>query len=251
MNQQNPNLINWLLSTGLDEQRARMYLAALSSGQASAKELAEKMKMNRTAIYDNIRVLEERGYITTIHEGNKKLFVPLHPKELYKRFQAQKEQLKDLLPDFLATYAETGNQPFVQMYTGKYAARNIYEDILTTAKEEYLYLSPSSLTYQNLDKAYITKWIDRRMKKNLASRSLRVKGKEMHDELFNKEKEYNRQIRFLPTYVDLKSTIYIYENNIGIISTAAEGSAFIIHSPDLSFSFRQIFNFLWSVSMKS
>ena len=58
----NTNLLAWLLSTGLDDQRARLYLSALGKGEATAKELAEDMGLNRTAVYDNLRVLEERGF---------------------------------------------------------------------------------------------------------------------------------------------------------------------------------------------
>lgn len=44
---------------------------------------------------------------------------------------------------------------------------------------------------------------------------------------------------------------YNYEKNIGVISTIKEGTSFIIHLADLSYSFLQISDFLWSVSMKS
>ena len=67
--------------------------------------------------------------------------------------------------------------------------------------------------------------------------------------VFSDEGKYLREIHYLPAYVDLRASIYIYGNNIGVISTAKEGAAFIIYSPDLAFSFKQIFEFLWSVSI--
>lgn len=248
----NNNLLAWLLSTGLDEQRAALYLAALSKGEATAGELATELKMGRTAMYDNLRVLEERGYIKTIRQGKRKLFVPLHPKELYKKFENQKEQLKDLLPDFLALYGNVSSQPFVQAFSGAYAAREVFEDILKVAKKDYVYFSPPDETVQTVDRDFIKKWIERRVKKGIMSRSLRVKSKSrIEDQLFNAEEPYLRQIRYLSGYVDLKSAVYIYENNIGVISTKKEGAAFIIHSPDLAYTLRQLFEFLWGISLKS
>lgn len=248
----NANIISWLLSTGLDEQRAGLYLAALGKGETSAKELANELGIGRTAVYDNLRVLEERGYVTTIMHGKRKMYVPLHPKELYKKFENQKNQLKDLLPDFLALYASKDAQPFVQLFQGPFAAREIFEDILRVTKKEYLYFSPQDLSLQTLDRAYIEKWIKRRVEKGLRSRSLRVKSHTVpNDPLFNAEAEYLRHIRYVPAYMDLKSSIYIYENNISVISTKKEGSAFIIYSPDLAYSFRQIFEFLWGICVKS
>ncbi len=245
----NSNLLSWLLSTGLDEQRAKIYLSVLSMGEASAKKIADNLGLRRTAIYDNLKFLEKRGYITIIKKGKRKFFVPLHPKELYKKINSQKQQLKDLLPDFLAAYATDTKQPFVQLFSGKYAAREIYEDILENTKDEYIYISPPQLTLQTVDKIYIKNWIKRRVKKGIKARALRMNsGLSKLDDLFLEEQKYLRQIRYLPSYIDLKATIYVYKNNVGVISTEKEGVAFIIQSPDLAHSLKQLFNFLWGIS---
>lgn len=242
------NMIAWLTSTGLDEQRAELYLAALSKGEATAAELADEMKMRRTAVYDNLRVLETRGYVQVIKHGKRHVFVALHPKELQKRFDHLRDQLKDLLPDFLSHYAGSSALPFTQMFQGPQAAREVFEDILKTAKEEYLYFSPQLLTAQMLDKKYIKAWVERRIKKGISSRSLRVKGKVVSDPFFSEERKALRQIRYLPGQVDLKASIYLYGDNIGILSTRQENVACIIHSSDLAYSLRQIFELLWGIS---
>lgn len=251
MKQFDSNLLTWLLSIGLDEQRARLYLAALSAGTASAKDLAADLGMKRTAVYDNLEHLKDKGLVKIVLEGKRKTFVALHPKELIKKIEGQKEQLKDLLPDFLSIYAGASKTPFVQMFTGKFAAREIYEDILRSAKDEYIYLSPPQLTARMVDADYMKKWIERRVKKKIRSRSLRVRGKDVSNiPEYNLQEKFLREIKYLPSNIDLKSSIYIYGNNIGVISTANEGAAFIIYSPDMAFSLREVFEFLWQVGMK-
>lgn len=246
----NPNLLAWLKEYGIDEQRAELYLAALGMGQAGAGTLAKAVGLHRTAIYDNLRVLEEKGLITSLYEGKRKLYVPLHPKELSKQVESQYKQLKDLLPDFLAAYAASGTQPFVQMFTGPKAAMQVYEDILATTKEAYIYLSPSTLTARMVNEREMKAWIQKRIAKGIRSRSLRVRGKDVpHVPEYNKRQEFLRDIRYLPTHMDLKAALYVYEHNIGVISTTTDGVAFIIHSPDLAYSLRQIFEFLWGIGM--
>jgi len=243
------NLLAWLASTGLDEQRAAIYLAALSRGEASAADLARDMHLARTAMYDNLQALEKRGLVKTVRHGKRLTYIPLHPKELLRKMENQKEQLKDLLPDFLSLFAEKAAAPFVQTFNGPLASREIFEDILRVAHGEYVYFSPPAETFKRIDRAYIAKWIGRRVQKGIRSRSLRVPAKEIKDALFAAGEEHLRQIRYLPAYVDLKSTIYIYGNNIGIISTKSEDAAFILYSPDLAFSLKQLFEFLWSISL--
>lgn len=244
------NLLAWLTEFGLNGHQAELYLAALAQGEATASSLATDLGLGRTAVYDRLRALEERGLIRTVSRGKRKVFVPLHPKELLRRAEQQRTQLQDLLPDFLSLYADRGRQPFVQLFTGPLAAREIYEDILESAKDEYVYFSPAALTLQNVDRRYIETWIGRRLRAGLRSRSLRVKAQEVPLPLFREGAKYQRQIRYLPAYVDLQAAIYIYGHNVGVIATRKEGACFIIHSPNLAYSFRQIFEFLWQISLK-
>jgi sugar-specific transcriptional regulator TrmB len=246
------NILSWLKSSGLDEQRANIFLALLSLGESTAKQISEKVKLGRTAVYDNLRILEEKGYAKSIRLGKRQKFVPTHPKELYKQYESKKQQLKELLPDFLALYAEKNSKPFAQLFEGPYAAREIYEDILRVGEKEYVYFSPSELTLQVVNRKFIEEWIKRRVATGIRSRSLRVKSKTVPNApIFNEETTYLRQIRYLNGFVDLKAAIYIYGNNIGVISTIKENSAFIMHSHDLAFSLKQIFEFMWQLSLKS
>jgi hypothetical protein len=80
---------------------------------------------------------------------------------------------------------------------------------------------------------------------------LRVKSKNVPQAIFSEETKYLRQIKYLPEYVDLNSTIYIYGENVGVISTRKEGSCFIIHSSDMAYSLKQVFEFLWGIGSKS
>jgi len=247
----NPTLHAWLVSTGLDDQRASIYLAALARGEASASDLATDLKMTRTTMYDNLRILEERGFIRLVQKGKRKTFVPLQPKALMTRMDAQRERLKDLLPDFLALVGGTSPASFAQSFTGPYAAREVFEDILKYAKGEYAYFSAPGETVQTVDRKFMESWVRRRVSKKIRSRSLRIKTRAAPSiTTFNEEMKYLRQIRYLPAYVDLKCSIYIYRDRIGVIGTRKEGTAYIIHSPDLAFSLSQLFEFLWGISVR-
>jgi sugar-specific transcriptional regulator TrmB len=247
----NSQLLAWLVTTGLDEHRAAIYLAALSRGEATAAELAKDLKMTRTTMYDNLRILEERGYVRTVRHGKRKTFVALQPKELSRRIDEQRDRLKDLLPDFLSLAAGSSSSSFAQTFIGQYASREIFEDILQHADGEYAYFSAPGETIRTVDRRFMEAWIKRRVAKKIKSRSLRIKTKAAPaNPIYTEEGPYLRQIRYLPAYVDLKCSIYLYDNRIGIISTSKEGAAYIIHSPDLAFSMKQLFEFLWGLGVR-
>lgn len=242
----------WLTNSGLSSERAEMYLALLRRGEAGASELAKDISVKRTAAYDNLQALEKAGYITVVKHGKRFRFVPIPPKRIYEKFAERTKELKALLPSFVAIGQQDVGKSMVERFEGKYAAREVYEDILKTAKKEYLYLSPPELTLQTVDRAYIQEWIERRVKKGIHARSLRAPGKVIDKApMFNDEAGYLRQIRFLPSYVDLKSTMYIYAGKVAVISTKKEGGSYILYSSDLAYTLEQVFEFLWSISTRS
>lgn len=248
----NQSLIAWLTSTGLDDKRASIYLTVLSCGESTATELAKKLNITRTTIYDNLRILEDRGYVRVVRRGKRSVYLALNPKELLGRVDAQRERLNELLPDFLSLTTAHSSAFFSQTYSGPYASREIFEDILKHAKGEYAYFSAPGETIRTIDRRFMEAWIARRVAKKIKSRSLRVKTNTAPAKaIFTAESPYLRQIRFLPAYVNLSCSVYIYGNRIGVISTKKEGMSYIIHSPDLAFTFMQLFEFLWGISLKS
>lgn len=246
------NLKAWLQRTGLNELQAKTYLAALSTGSGEAREIADKAEVSRTGVYEYLEQLTKLGFLQEVRDGKRKKFVALHPKELAKRQQSIALQLKDLLPDFLALYARDAKAPFIQQFEGAHAARELFEDILTSGIQDYCYISAPKETYSAVDKVFMKEWITRRVKKGIQARALRVPTPDApRDTVYTSEDEYLRQIRYLPSYIDLKATIYVYGNNVAVLSARDEQRAYIIYSPDFAFTMRSLFELLWGIGTRT
>ena len=244
----NSNLQLWLHNAGISDVQAKIYLAALSAAEGSAQDIAQKAGLSKTGIYDHLTNLAAFGLIREIKVGKRKRFVALHPKELYRKQKAHTAQLKDLIPDFLSLYAQDSRSPFVQQFEGARPGRYIFEDILESGVSEYSYISSPEVTRSTVDQAFIKNWIDRRVKKGIHARALRVPSKHMSDDpTFRDSVALLRRVRYLPSYMELKSTVYIYGKNVGIISANEEGRAYLIYSPDFAFTMQAVFDLLWGI----
>ncbi len=245
------HLQTWLEEAGLSSERAKVYMVLLGLGRATALELANKLGQKRTTVYDQLRGLVLKGFCTEQRRGRQTIFTPLHPKELHSKVQRHGARLKELMPDFLAVLATDSSRPPAQIFEGEMAAKAVFEDILLHAKKEYIYFSPPRETIRMVDESWMKKWVERRVKKGIKARALRVQGQsdiKNYDPAFDQEKPFLREIRFLPAYVDLKSALYVYGDTVALISTKKEQTAAIIHSSDLAYSLKQLFTFLWSIS---
>jgi sugar-specific transcriptional regulator TrmB len=247
--QLNPELRHWLVEAGLDEQRASIYLAVLARTECRAAEIAEDLGMNRTAMYDNLAFLEGRGFVTRYKKGSGTFFKALQPRELESRYKNQFNRLQDLMPHFLSLAGGALAQPTIERFRGDYAARHIFEDILSKKPAEYCYISNPVETYKIVSRKYITRWIHQRVQLKIRARGIRTLRLESPaDRIFTEEKSFLRKLKYLPSALTFGATLYIYGSSVGLISSYREGEALIINSNDISTTFQQFFEILWGVS---
>lgn len=100
-----------LQDLGLSEKEARVYLAALKIGRATADQLAKQAKIVRPTAYVQLENLIRMGLMRTYDEGKKTYFAPESPESLRPLIDKQKGELQikeralqKLLPDLLEQF---------------------------------------------------------------------------------------------------------------------------------------------------
>lgn len=124
---------------GLQEKEAKVYIAALELGQATASEIAKKAGINRATAYFVIENLMKIGLLSSSSESKKQMFTPEDPSQLTEIIDQQKQELerkKEKLPDLVkelkSINAASVKKPIVKYYLGK-------EGIMRMAKSSFDY----------------------------------------------------------------------------------------------------------------
>jgi sugar-specific transcriptional regulator TrmB len=126
-----------LQQIGLTEKEAKVYLASLTLGKATANEISKKADLKRPTTYFTIDLLMEKGLVSSIHEEKKQYFMAESPERLvdvlHKRedeLRREGEKLKEIIPDLkkLSPKAEEG--PVVKYYKGKEGTYNMAKSLL-------------------------------------------------------------------------------------------------------------------------
>jgi sugar-specific transcriptional regulator TrmB len=97
---------------GLNEYEVRAYLALIRSGPLTAGELATLSKVPQPRIYDVIRTLMAKGFVTT-SQGRPKRVIPLNPESVMnaikQRYNERIEALKSALEEIYTPHGEIGS----------------------------------------------------------------------------------------------------------------------------------------------
>lgn len=115
-----------LQSVGLTDKQARVYVAALFLGSASAQKIAQQSEVNRATTYVILDELAEMGLVSQSTEGKKTVFVAEPPEALERYLDGQKSsietkknELKSLMPQLKQQeHGESSDAPVVRFYRG-------------------------------------------------------------------------------------------------------------------------------------
>ena len=85
------NLEKELQEVGLQEKEAKVYIAMLELGRATAQDIAKKADVNRATTYFVMENLMKKGLASAIDEGPRQYFLPEDPSQLEAIFETFKE----------------------------------------------------------------------------------------------------------------------------------------------------------------
>lgn len=123
-----------LKSLGLNESEINTYLAALKHGASTVVQLTKHTHLSRQAIYLAIESMTERGLMSSVLHGKKRLFTAEAPERLLSYAKRKQQQMHDEIHEFEKKLPELelqlgGERPIVRMYEGKEGIRAFLEEV--------------------------------------------------------------------------------------------------------------------------
>lgn len=247
-------MLKELQDLGLSEKEAKIYLAALEIGRATADQLAKAAKIVRPTAYVQIKSLMEKGLMSTYDEGKKTYFAPESPEALRRVLDLEKErittrehELTRLLPGLLQQFESAGERPVVRFYTGKAGIVSLREESLQTKEKKLYILSSNDHLAEVFSKEERAAFSENRADKGIKAKILytRAAGKVEGDVRENTERAH-----LSPTELPLATDIVIFDDEVAIITLKGRLIGVLIKSKEIQESMLALFNFLWAKAEK-
>jgi sugar-specific transcriptional regulator TrmB len=247
-------MLKELQELGLSEKEARIYMAALEIGRATADQLAKHADIKRPTAYVQLEALMKMGLMSTHEEDHKTYFAPESP-ELLKRLlvkqresiESKEKELTSLLPELLRQFESAGERPVVRFFPGKEGVHAAREEILMTKQKKiYIVFSPEKLSHVFSQK-YLDDFSDRRR-----SLGIHSKGIFTYKEFFaHAGEDALTERRYLPpSELPLTVDIFIFDDKVAIHSLDGAMFGLIVQSEQIARSMKFIFDFLWTHASK-
>ncbi len=241
-------MLETLIKIGLTEKEAKVYLAALALGGASAAKVAEKAELNRPTTYVILDKLCQVGLMTSYDKDKVQFFTASEPEQLERLIREEErslhervKMLEQRLPELKALQARV-DRPRVLLYESSDAAAEFFYGKLLEGEVVY--------AFTNLDILSRDKGQERdpkqRLKKNISNKVIYTRAagpvKDANNPKEMREAKFITKDKFpfdsVITAAPKSGLIYLEE--------PYSNTMVIIDNKHLSLSIKTIFDLLWA-----
>lgn len=233
-----------LQSLGLNEKQAKVYLALLQLGRASAYGTADHSGLKRPTTYVILNELIEKGLVARVPRTRKQLFVAQSPEEYFATIEDRLEIAKKALPELLALANRTENKPKVMYFEG---TRGIKEVSLYRLKKGEKNIVGFYGGQVNLDPELIQFFdevSEKFWKNEFHTRGIVPYSNELA-EYRERDSKHGRTMKIVPSEeYSSKTWIHVGETYV-TFSAPQDKQAVVIENKDIAKAMRQIFEIIW------
>jgi len=227
---------------GFTNAETKIYLALLETGPTSAGLVMKKTELQNSVLHRNLQRLIERGFISYIKKGKRRIYQAVDPKQIIKDIENKKKHFEEMLPELKALKKPFEKQE-AKIFLGFKGFKNALSEFIEDAKkgDDYLIFS---LGVDNLEKyeniiSYYKEFEKIRKSKGIISKAIAPKSQEAI--LKESSKKINIKFVDFPTPLDVS----IFKNRILLSSWGEKETFFIVESKALAESFRKYFYSIW------
>ncbi len=238
-------LLTTLISLGLSENEAKVYLAALSLGPTTVLKIAQSAEIKRTTVYAVLEALKMQGLIVVEIKGFKQLYAAENPEKLEAIVEQRKNVLTKALPEFSALYNLRGGESTIKYYEGLAGIKSVYEGLLRDVRPKENYSIISHLEpWLNLDPEFFMDFTRRRAKLNINIRLL-CQDSPTAREHQKIQQNLNERVRILPPDTSLTTNLVVIPKKVVIHQLAPPIMAIVIENKSMVQMHQELFEIIW------
>ena len=233
----------------LSPTSAKVYLALLKLGSASADKIAKQAGTYKANVYEALEKLGRLGLATSLIEGNKRLFSPTNPEKLPQIIDSLKREkteqldgLKDdiakIMPQLQAQYESVKDEDIFEIYRGKRAYKAVINEILKTKPKSWKGFG--NFQIQTSFPNEYKRWF-----KDCPFRLFSTKTKKVLEHMHEASETCDVQVTWLPKEVYMPIVWVVFGKNVLIIIYEPDLIMMRIKSTKVVKTFSSQFDYLW------
>ena len=229
---------------GLSEKEALVYLELLPLGKINLQEIAKRVNLARTTIYNTLNYLISKGLVSFIINKGVRFYEATDPNKLLDKLNEKKELINSILPELESLKKTIKESSSVEIFQGSKGLFTVLSDVFKKKQQTY-YFGSYSLSVEVLKhqpKHFRTIRLDRKIPAKIVI--------DNYDEEIFYDEEYKKitKIRFNESLKDFPCMIFIYGNKVALYTLKKDVIGIIISNEQVADAMKMIFDIYWNNS---
>ena len=237
--------LNELQNLGLTDKEAKVYIALLRLGSASAYAIAEESGLKRPTTYIILDELRKKGLANKVPRAKKQIFIPRSPEEYFASLEERLSGAKKILPQLMAFADGKKQKPKTLFFEGLKKIKDVYAWHIKQMKGKEItgFYAHAGEETPELKKFF---WdLAEEFKKNDVHIRGVVPEHPNLEEYREADKRYDRDFKILP-FEEYSSDISIeITDNYVIFFNYHDQQITFIENKDIARTMKQIFELVW------
>src|SRR3989344_6211569 len=226
---------------GLTDKESKVYLTLLPLGSINLQELAKRIDLPRTTIYNTLNYLYSKGLISKIVKGYVTYFEAVDPNRLVDVLNQKKDIIISALPELESLKKQIKESSSIEIYEGFKGISTILADIFREKQQTYYFgsYSKSVEILKHLPEHFRFLRINKKIPAKIVI--------DPYDEETFHKPSYKKitEMKFNESLKDFSCMIFIYGNKVAMYTVKGELVGVIIKNKEFSEAMRIIFDMYW------
>jgi len=234
---------------GLSKAEIKVYISLLELGSSSAGAILQKCGLQNSVTHRALNSLIEKGLISYIAEGKRKIYQATSPDFFYDFIEDKKKRFELVLPELKKKQEAAEARTDATIYKGKKGINEIYNRLLNSGGKEYLTFGGGKrVTYDVMSE----EWWNLLHSKRIAHG---IRARQVFDETIRKfGEELNKRplskVRFLSQEFEQLTETVIIGDVVAIVMFTENPYGVLIRDKTVAESYRKNFEILWEKARK-
>jgi len=234
---------------GLTNSEIKAYMALLKLGSSTAGIILEKSGLQNSVLHRALNTLIEKGIVTYIFEGKKKVYQATDPENFIQYIEDKKNRFEQVLPELRNIQLFAKRRTRAEVFKGKNGINELYRNLLKSGGKEYnTFGGGFRVTYDVMGETWWRNLHAKRISRKIPSRQV------FDATLKDYAKQLNKlpltKIRLLPREFEQLQETVIIGDMVAIVIFTQNPYGILIQDQVVAEGYRKQFELLWKKAKK-
>jgi len=241
-----------LIDLGFNKNEAKVYLALVRFGKASASQLTKDTKFHKNIVYDNLGKLADKGLVTYAVEESRKVFKSASPNMLIELFeekersiQEKKDKAKGIAKEISKISKAIKHKQEATIYRGVRGVRSFYNETLQGG--DYVVFGAPRVSLGIMGETF---WYNYNLKRKENKIRVRMIFNPSLKDFGESIKNRFTMVRYFEKDFEPLTETHIQKDKVGVIVWTEEPILFLIRDKFVAETYMAYFENMWDHSKR-